>query len=100
MGQGRVLALLAMRSPIAQRELAYLLGIRPQSLGEILGKLEAAGLITRSVDPTDARARLVAITDAGSEAVQALAQAPRTDPLAPLSEAERTQFLDMIDRNA
>ena len=98
MGQGRVLTLLTMRSPIAQRELAYLLGIRPQSLGEILGKLESAGLVARTVDPADARARLVAITDAGTEAAEALARAPRLDPLAPLDETERTQFLAFIDR--
>lgn len=97
-GQGRVLALLALHSPIAQRELAYLLGVRPQSMGELLAKLEGIGLIRRVADPQDARARLVELTDAGRAAADELAQRPTVDPLAPLSDEERAQFADMLER--
>ena len=97
-GQGRVLALLAMRSPIAQRELAYILGVRPQSLGEVLGKLESAGLITRDADPNDARARLVSITEAGKERAQEMEKRPQVDPLDVLSDEEQKQFLDLLQR--
>ena len=86
-GQGRVLALLAMRSPIAQRELAY-----------ILGKLESAGLITRDADPNDARARLVSITEAGKERAQEMEKRPQVDPLDVLSDEEQKQFLDLLQR--
>ena len=97
-GQGRVLALLAMRSPIAQRELAYILGVRPQSLGEVLGKLESAGLITRDTDPNDARARLVSITEVGKERAQEMEKRPQVDPLNVLSDEEQKQFLDLLQR--
>ena len=91
-GQGRVLALLAMRSPIAQRELAYILGVRPQSLGEVLGKLESAGLITRDADPMMPRA-LVSITEAGKERAQEMEKRPQVDPLDVLSDEEQSNSL-------
>lgn len=97
-GQGRVLALLSLHSPVAQRDLGYLLGVRPQSLGEVLAKLEDQGLVARSADPDDARARLVSLTDAGRAAADELSRRPSTDPLAVLDAAERTAFLAMLDR--
>lgn len=39
-GQGRILAMLKIQPEIATKELAYLLGIRQQSLNELLNKLE------------------------------------------------------------
>jgi len=97
-GQGRVLALLRLHSPIAQRELSYLLGVRPQSMGELLAKLEGIGLVRRTPDPEDARARLVELTDAGRSAADELSSRPGVDPLAPLAEEERTQFVALLDR--
>ncbi len=97
-GQGRVLALLRLHSPIAQRELSYLLGVRPQSLGELLAKLEGIGLVRRTSDPEDARARLVELTDAGRSAADELSGRPSVDPLAPLTAEERTQFVTLLDR--
>ena len=40
-GQGRILAMLKIQPEIATKELAYLLGIRQQSLNELLNKLNA-----------------------------------------------------------
>ncbi len=39
-GQGRILAVLKIKADISQKELTHLLAIRPQSLGELLVKLE------------------------------------------------------------
>lgn len=39
-GQGRVLAILKMQSDITTKDLSYILGIRQQSLNELLKKLE------------------------------------------------------------
>lgn len=64
-GQGRVLAALKMQSPIATKDLAFLLGIRQQSLNELLKKLQADGLIERAPSETDRRIMMVALTEAG-----------------------------------
>ena len=46
-GQGRILAMLKIQPEIKTRELAYLLGIRQQSLNELLNKLEKSGHVER-----------------------------------------------------
>ncbi len=46
-GQGRILAMLKIQPKIKTRELAYLLGIRQQSLNELLNKLEKSGHVER-----------------------------------------------------
>ena len=44
-GQGRVLALLKIQPEIATKDMAYLLGIKQQSLNELLKKLEKSGYV-------------------------------------------------------
>jgi DNA-binding MarR family transcriptional regulator len=97
-GQGRVLHILTLRSPMPQKELAYMLGVRPQSLSELLGKLGAAGFVERRRDDNDRRTFLVDITEKGREAAS---DAPETDdPFDVLSDDEQKQFGDMLDRVA
>ena len=67
-GQGRVLAALKMQPEISQKELSYLLDIRPQSLGELLAKLEKGGFITRTQSETDNRVMDIRLTDEGAAA--------------------------------
>lgn len=67
-GQGRVLALLKMRPEISQKELAYLLDIRQQSLGELLAKLERNGYIERSTSENDRRVLQIRLTEEGAKA--------------------------------
>lgn len=69
-GQGRVLALLKMQPEISQKDLAYLLDMRTQSLGEVLTRLERDGLITRTPSEADKRMMIIRITDAGIEAAK------------------------------
>lgn len=93
-GQGRVLALLALREPLGQKELAYLLGVRSQSLGELLTKLERAGLVERTPDPADRRSTTVRLTEAGRQAasdVRGRAQED-DDPFAVLDPEQREQL--------
>ena len=95
-GQGRVLHVLTLRSPMPQKELAYMLGVRPQSLSELLGKLESAGLVERRRDDGDRRTVIVEITEDGREAT---AETPETDdPFDVLSDEEQEQLADMLDR--
>jgi DNA-binding MarR family transcriptional regulator len=48
------------------KRLADLLHIAPRSATEVVDQLEAKGLVVRAPDPTDRRATLVSLTEAGS----------------------------------
>jgi DNA-binding MarR family transcriptional regulator len=96
--QGRVLKLLAMHSPVSQKELAYVLGIRSQSAAEVVAKLERAELVTRRPDDTDRRTSVVELTAAGREEVDRLSIDSEVDPFAPLSDAEKQQLADLLDQ--
>ena len=54
-GQGRILAALADRDGLTTRDLVELLDVRPSSLNESLGRLEARGLVGRSQSQADGR---------------------------------------------
>jgi DNA-binding MarR family transcriptional regulator len=58
--------------------LAQAEGMRPQSMGAIVAALEAAGLVTRALDPNDGRQTLLSLTDACRERIKA-ARAARED---------------------
>ena len=64
-GQGRILLALKNMQSISQKKLGIILGIRPQSLGELLHKLETNGYIKRYHSTTDKRALIVELTDKG-----------------------------------
>lgn len=98
-GQGRVLALLKAKPQTSQRELSYLLDMRPQSLSELLGKLEGKGYVTRSKSAEDARVTLVTLTDAGAAAAPDFdANSEAGGPLAVLSPEERETFERCVDK--
>jgi DNA-binding MarR family transcriptional regulator len=48
-------------------ELAHRLGVSKQAVSELIDDLEAAGVVKRSTDPDDARARRVALTPRGRQ---------------------------------
>jgi len=57
-----------MNPEITQKELSFLLDMRPQSLGELLMKLERSGCITRTASENDKRVMDICLTDEGLEA--------------------------------
>lgn len=73
-GQGRILSLLKMEPEMSQKKLSYLLGIRPQSMGELLAKLEQSGYITRTPSAEDRRAMDIKLTSEGAKAVASIEQ--------------------------
>ena len=89
-GQGRVLGILKMQPEISQKELAYLLGIRSQSLGELLKKLEANGLVERTPSEKDRRIMMVKVTEEGKKAAEEVGkeQAERVGVFQWLNEEE------------
>lgn len=102
-GQGRILSLLKMQPEISQKKLAYLLGIRPQSMGELLTKLEQSGYIVRTPSEEDRRAMDIKLTDEGA-AVAAENEGRREKELAAdeifqcLNEEEREILAGYMDR--
>ncbi|MER0283922.1 MarR family transcriptional regulator [Clostridioides difficile] len=68
-GQGRVLSMLKIKPEITQKELSYLLDMRPQSLGELLSKLENQQFITRTHSEKDRRVMVVKLTSKGMDEI-------------------------------
>lgn len=67
-GQGRILSLLKMEPQMSQKKLSFLLGTRPQSIGELLAKLEQNGYITRKQSDEDKRSLNIELTEEGMQA--------------------------------
>lgn len=67
-GQGRILSLLKIEPKMSQKKLSFLLGIRPQSMGELLVKLEQNGDITRFQSEEDRRSLDIELTEQGMAA--------------------------------
>ena len=95
--QGRILLLLKSAGAISQRDLRRIVGIRPQSLGELLAKLEAAGYIERTPNESDRRTMDVRITEAG-RAVEQRGGSPAM--LADLDEQDRRDLYRILAKMA
>ncbi|MBR1828833.1 MAG: MarR family transcriptional regulator [Atopobiaceae bacterium] len=98
-GQGRVLALLAVKPKTTQRELSYLLDMRQQSLSELLAKLEEKGYITREKSEEDGRVTVVELTEEGRAAAPSPEDmSQRPDGLECLDDEERTELETLVDK--
>jgi DNA-binding MarR family transcriptional regulator len=100
MARTKMLRRLHEQGPTRQNVLAAEFGLSPHSITDIVDGLERHGLAERQADPTDRRAKLVAITEAG-EASLSVASATRERLLkqifGALSEADRATFLRLLD---
>lgn len=65
--QMQALSHLDRSGPLSARALADLEQIAPQTIARTVCTLESKGMVTRSVDPKDARSQLISITDSGIE---------------------------------
>ncbi len=100
-GQMRVIAMVAMQEGISQKDLAFLLGIRPQTLGEMLRKLEEYGMVERKKSETDGRVIEVYLTDLGRTHAEAFAEQRKlmaADLFAVLSDEEKDQLAAILDK--
>jgi DNA-binding MarR family transcriptional regulator len=99
LGRAKVLMRLESYGPMNQARLAGLLGFAPRSVTETVDVLEREGLVTRSDDPNDRRARIVSLTDSGRAAC-ATAAAVRTKTMdqifGVLSSPERAQLITLL----
>jgi DNA-binding MarR family transcriptional regulator len=96
----KVLLRLRERGPIRQSVLAADCGLSPHSITDIVDGLERLGMAERRPDPTDRRAKLVAITDtgqAGLDVANATRQRLLTHVFGALSEPDRAALLRLLD---
>src|SRR5664279_1917535 len=84
-------------APIRMGELAATLGVVPRSATGLVDALEESDLVERSIDPTNRRAVLVALTPAGAAMMQSMADARAAagdDLFGRLTPDERRQLAD------
>lgn len=101
LAQGRVLAMLLVGEGQSQKELAYLLGIRPQSLTTTLAHLEEDGCIERRKNPDDGRVVNVFLTDAGRERAQQAVKRRKVraeGAFAVLDESEKDELARILEK--
>ena len=97
--QRQVLTYLAQNEGINQARLAELIEIEPITLGRIVDKLEAMGLIKRKPHPTDRRTWLLHLMPAARsrlEQVGEYSDATRREALAGVSEADKQHLLKTL----
>jgi DNA-binding MarR family transcriptional regulator len=99
LSRAKLLAELTEYGPMNQAALATRLGFAPRSVTETVDTLTRDGLAVRSLDPDDRRARIVAITPAGSIALaHAMAgkKAAMEQIFGTLEPPARTQFAALL----
>ena len=72
-----LLMLVAAESPVRSVELAQRRGVSKSVISRQVATLTELGLLTRHDDPTDARAAVIVLTDAGRQAADAVNAARR-----------------------
>jgi DNA-binding MarR family transcriptional regulator len=93
--------LVSAAEPLIMRQLTQALGTTARAVTGLVDGLETDGLVVRSPHPSDRRATLVALTDAGRELIsgsrgQGMAQAAQV--FAVLSDDEQRTLLGLLDR--
>lgn len=95
-GQGRILSVLKMKPDISQKDLTYILAVRPQSLGELLVKLEKNELIKRHPSQSDRRIMMIHLTDKGKEVACKVTEAHNVALFDQLTKEEKKQFVSIL----
>lgn len=66
-GRSNIMAVIAQRPGITQKELAEVLGVQPASVSELLIKLERKGFVRREKAEQDRRSVCVTLTETGQQ---------------------------------
>lgn len=101
LAQNRVLAMLNMKEGLSQKDLAYVMGIRPQSLTTTLSQLEDSGYVERRKNADDGRVMNVYLTDAGRERAASAAAGRKKNAegaFSVLTEEEKQQLSDILEK--
>lgn len=88
------------RTPeLDQRRLAARIGFDTSTIGSVIDRLEARGLMRRTLNPNDRRARLLTLTPEGEQLLDEVTPGmlrAQQRMLAPLNAAERKQFMALL----
>jgi DNA-binding MarR family transcriptional regulator len=99
--ESRTLVHVARAGELRQNVLAERIGVEAMTVSGALDRLEARGLVSRQMDPSDRRAKLVSVTDAADAVLAEMAQiAAEVRKLAagPLDGGEWTALLETLKR--
>lgn len=94
---------LGLTGPVRQAELATALRVSPRNVTGLVDGLAASGHVRRAQHPTDRRAVLVSLTDAGEAFVASLQRQHAglaQDLFGDLAAPQRSQLLGALDRLA
>lgn len=99
-GEARVLHMVGKFPGSRQNSLAERLSVEPMTMCGYLDRLEAAGFVTRTPDPTDRRARLVRPTERSTPLllrIESVAQKVRRKATQALSEPQVQELRDGLE---
>ncbi|MGN1056852.1 MAG: MarR family winged helix-turn-helix transcriptional regulator [Comamonas sp.] len=89
-----------LRQPgMDQRKLARSIGFDTSTIGSVIDRLEARGLMLRNISPKDKRVRLLTVTESGRdllESAEASVLRAQSRMLEPLTPEKRAQFMELI----
>ena len=97
--QSVVLAAVAEQEGLSQSDLVVATGIDRSTLADMIARMEARGLVTRSAAEDDARAKSVSLTNLGRDALEASLPAMKSVDAALmdiLPKNRRKSFLDIL----
>lgn len=100
-GMGRLLGLLCDTDGTPQIELARAMRIRPQSLSELLCRMEQKGYVVRTPSESDKRQTIVHITDSGREKaaeMRKIHERAAAALFAPLTNAEKETLAALLQK--
>jgi DNA-binding MarR family transcriptional regulator len=101
LARGKVLSVIQRDSPCRPGAIAAQLGQSPRTLTDAVDALERDGLVARQPDPSDRRAQLLVLTEAGVAALRTV-EAPRRGVMDQLFDcldaSEREQLVVMLRR--
>lgn len=97
--EARTLSIVARSGPVRQSVLAEQIGIEAMTLSTCLDRLENQGLVDRTIDPSDRRAKLVEISEAAEpvlDKILTVSAAMRTDMTTGIDTAKVEEFRQML----
>lgn len=100
-GEARTLSHAARAGTVRQSVLAERMGVEAMTLSGYLDRLEGRGLVRRTVDPADRRAKLVHLTDAARDVlarIREIGPRARTRVEATMTAAEWEAFQTLLKR--